>query len=58
MNFVSKDFFEIHLIAEIQAKNIGKKFLEYHFRDKNNMVHFSSNFAQKYWPLYIYKSKF
>lgn len=34
MNFVSKDFFEIYLIAEIQAKNIGKKFLEYHFRDK------------------------
>ena len=39
MNFVSKDFFEIHLIAEIQAKNIGKKFLEYHFR--GNVLKFS-----------------
>ena len=34
MNFVSKDFFEIYLIAEIQAKNISKNFLEYHFLGK------------------------
>ena len=34
MNFVSKDFFEIYLIAEIQAKNISKNFLEYHFFGK------------------------
>ena len=54
MNFVSKDFFEIYLIAEIQAKNI---FLGISF-SWQNMVLFSSNFAQKYWPLYIYKLKF
>ena len=30
MNFISKDFFEIYLIAEIQAKNSSK----YHFLDK------------------------
>ena len=34
MNVVSKDFFEIYLIAEIQAKNVSKNFLEYHFLDK------------------------
>lgn len=34
MNFVSKDFFEIYFIAEIQAKNISKNFLEYHFLGK------------------------
>ena len=34
MHFVSKDFFEIYLIAEIQAKNISKNVLEYHFFGK------------------------